>query len=425
MTERVAVVAPEPEAPAEAVREAGGEPFGVRIPEYPAGWGVALVREWVADRLEIELGALAPDALVFEGGSPAEVAGVLAAGVRLDLPAAHAGSTDAATTSVFDAAVAALGFAPFSAEKERLTAAVGAALGAVGEKGLSAKRLVDSFSLANALRVGVSLGAGPETLVHLAALGREAEVVGFPRMMRVLTPETPAVTHPGSGWYRSVGFGGLLGHLEGSLHDARTVAGPLKSFATDPEAEPPAEEAYTCEFVRARASGAEVLCRVPAVVDEVSGICRVFSSEAVAVAAVEDLDGEPEEAVFLVVRGSGAGGGPGLMVLGELGEAIRDLGLSGRVSVLTDGLAPEATVGSWASAFTPEAVSGGVIGRLADGDLFRVDLAEDRMLTSVTAEEISGRRGFRRPARRDRGLAAYAQRYAKSSLPAFEGATFA
>jgi dihydroxyacid dehydratase/phosphogluconate dehydratase len=86
---------------------------------------------------------------------------------------------------------------------------------------------------------------------------------------------------------------------------------------------------------------------------------------------------------------------------------------------MTDGLAPEDTVGAWTSLFTPEAAAGGVLSMLCDGDILRIDLTEGRIRTR--AREIDSRepREFSNSAG-----TAYAARYARTALPALEGAGF-
>ena len=146
------------------------------------------------------------------------------------------------------------------------------------------------------------------------------------------------------------------------------------------------------------------------------GECRVFDSEKEAVRAV--VAGDVEEGALVVVRGCGARGGPGLLCLDGLAEAMLEAGLS--VSVVTDGVAPEAAPGVWASMFAPEAAMGGVIGLLRDGDALRLDFVEARIRTVVASEEIKEREAFvaRRPA------SGYGARYAATALPALEGAGF-
>src|ERR671912_537369 len=70
-----------------SILEAGGEPVVLGLPtERPAG-GVALHREWVADWTEAFCSTNKLDALLLSATEPAELAGLLIAALRLDLPA--------------------------------------------------------------------------------------------------------------------------------------------------------------------------------------------------------------------------------------------------------------------------------------------------------------------------------------------------
>jgi dihydroxy-acid dehydratase len=89
------------------------------------------------------------------------------------------------------------------------------------------------------------------------------------------------------------------------------------------------------------------------------------------------------------------------------------------VPVMTDGLAPQAAPGTWASLFTPEAAAGGVLSLLRGGDTLRIDLAEGRIRTGARGVESREPEVF--PGAPSTG---YAARYARSALPALEGAGF-
>jgi dihydroxyacid dehydratase/phosphogluconate dehydratase len=91
------------------------------------------------------------------------------------------------------------------------------------------------------------------------------------------------------------------------------------------------------------------------------------------------------------------------------------------VPVLTDGLPPENARGTWASLVTPEVALGGVVGRLRDGDLLRLDLAQGLIRTGVRAGEFGRREPLAIPLFSGFG---YAARYARAALPALEGAGF-
>ncbi|HEX6710468.1 MAG TPA: dihydroxy-acid dehydratase [Rubrobacter sp.] len=327
---------------------------------------------------------------------------MLIAALRLDLPTVCVSPSG----TPFSAALAALGVAPISDEPASIATAI------VGSDGLRTTELVDNFSLANALRAGVAAGGGPELLVHLAAVSLEAGVSGFSQMVRVLAPETPEAD---PGWLREFGVAGLLASLDDILHDVRTVAGNLKENL--PPVPPPPGAYSRLAFVRARASGAEAVCRVREGVTEAAGQCRVFSSEEEAVQAVRR--GEVGVGTMLVAGGCGPRGGPGLLRLDALARSLREAELE--VPVVTDGLAPEGAPGIWISLFTPEAAAGSVLSLLRDGDSLRIDLAEGRIRTGVEAREFGRREPREFPARAGTG---YAVRYARTALPALEGAGF-
>ena len=390
----------------DAVSAAGAEPAPLRLsPARPPG-GVALAREWVADSAEISCADANPGALLLASGSPEELFGMLLAATRLDLPAVCAPPAG----TPLSAALTALGLAPTSGD----AAGVAGELAAGG--GPRPSGLLDAFSLSNALRAGVAAGGGPELLVHLSALARESGVVGFPQMVRVLAPETPAAD---PAWTRGNGVPALLASLGDGLHDVPTVTGLLREGL--PPASGTPDEHHRLLLVRARASGAEVVCRVPAVAPDgnpdVAGGCRVFGSEEEAVRAVRG--GEAPEGVVLVVNGCGPRGGAGLLRLDALGAALREAGSP--VPVVTDGLPPADVAGTWACLFAPEAVLGGVTGRLRDGDTLRISFEEGRIRTGVGAREIAGREPYP-PA--GRAGAGYADRYARSALPGLQGAGF-
>ena len=396
----------------QGVREAGGQATLRTGPGgYPQG-GVVLVREWLADYVPPECASTQLfyygselDALLLKAWRVEELAGLLIAALRLNLPtvvAPYGGRP-------FDIVPYALGLAPLDKEPVKVAVEVAQA------GGPRPRDLVDSFSLANALRAGLSAGAGPELFVHLAAIAREAGVVGFPQMMRVLGSESPEIFAPPDA-------PALLAALGDTIHDTETVTGRLKERLSERALGSPYEVPFPqsrLAFVRGRASGTGAVCRVSGAATEVSGECRVFSSEDEAVQALES--GDISGGHLLVVAGCGPRGGPGLLRLDRLGFALEVAGLAEEVPVLTDGLPPAGAAGSWVSLFSPEAALGGVIGLLRDGDTLRFDLVEGRIRTGVSADDLASREPFAVPARPPFG---YAARYARTALPALEGAGF-
>ena len=340
------------------------------------------------------------DGLLLDAARPEDLAGMLVAALRLDLPTV---CMPPASLPLL-ASLVGLGLTPNTGDPANTAVII------AESDGPWPRGLVDDFSLANALRAGVAAGGGPEILVHLAAIAREAEVAGFGQTMRVLTAETREAEPE---WLQEYGVVGLLSSLGDTLHDVPTVTSNLK---VNLPPEPPALEEYSrLVFVRARASGAEGVCRVRKGVTEAAGECRIFASEEEAVSAVRN--GEVGEETMLVAGGCGARGGPGLLRLDALGRSLKEAGLE--IPVLTDGIAPGDVAGEWTSLFTPEAAAGGVLSLLRDGDALRIDLTEGRIRTRAGEFDSREPNGFS-----ESTGTAYAVRYAGAALPALEGAGF-
>ena len=406
---RIGVPYLEPSAHPDAIHEAGGEPVPLRLPRTPPGGGVALVREWIADAVQISCAHEHLDGLLVAAEDPEVLGGFALAALRLNLPTVVAPAREVRLFATF----AALGLAPLVADPAKVVLDL-----ATGD-GLRPRELIDGFSLANALRAACSLGDGPETLVHLSAIAREGGALGFDRMLRVLVPETPLLVEPGSGWVEEHSVAGLFAYLGEALNDMLTVEGKLREILPPAPPAPPPSAASHLVFVEGRASGTQALCRVSESHKEVAGECRVIHSEKCAVRAVEGGSFDPNS--LLVVGGCGPQGGPGLLRLDLLAQALRACGTEARTSIITDGLPPMETEGTWISIFSPEAAAGGVIARLRDGDTLRIDLTGGRIRTGVKAGELEGRDSYRFP---EPGVAGYAARYARSALPALEGAGF-
>lgn len=366
---------------------------------------MALIREWTADVVASSSYAENLDALLLDSECPAELMGLLLASLRLDLPAVAVSRKT--STSV---ALGALGVSPLVGDPAETVVDI------ARSGGPTPKKLAGTFALANALRAGLSVGAGPELLVHLAALSRESNATGFSHMLRVLTPETPVVAGLDSVWFEKHGTAGLLAYLGDAIHSVPTVTGQLKSAL--PEApNDPGEKGARMVFAKGRASGTEAICRVHAESEEISGECRVFGSEedAVQAASKEDLS-----SAIIVVGGYGPRGAPGLHRLDRLGEALDEAGIAENAIVMTDGLAPD-EAGTGISLVSPEATADGVIGLLRDGDVLKIDLESGRIRTRVSAQELESREPYSGTKPSGYG---YAARYARSALPGLEGGGF-
>jgi len=159
-----------------------------------------------------------------------------------------------------------------------------------------------------------------------------------------------------------------------------------------------------------------------------SGPARVFDSEEAAFAAVEK--GAIKAGDVVVIRYEGPKGGPGMREMLAVTAALVGEGLGDSVALLTDGRFSGATHGLMAGHVAPEAVNGGPIAAVADGDIITFDIPKRQLNVGLTAAEIQKRMAsWKPPAPRfvNGVMAKYALLVSSSSLGAVTSlpATFA
>jgi dihydroxy-acid dehydratase len=149
------------------------------------------------------------------------------------------------------------------------------------------------------------------------------------------------------------------------------------------------------------------------------GPARVFESEEDAMAAVTARTIKPGD--MIVIRNEGPAGGPGMREMLGVTAALVGLGLGEEVALLTDGRFSGATHGLMAGHVAPEAVRGGPIGLVRDGDEITLDVTARRLDVNLSEEELAERAlAYRAPERPYPGPAL--AKYARLVSSAAEGA---
>jgi dihydroxy-acid dehydratase len=151
------------------------------------------------------------------------------------------------------------------------------------------------------------------------------------------------------------------------------------------------------------------------------GPARVFDGEEDAMAAV--LAHEISEGDVVVIRGEGPAGGPGMREMLAVTAALVGEGLGESVALITDGRFSGATHGFMAAHIAPEAVRGGPIGALRDGDELTIDVDRRRIDVALDDVEIAQRLlAYTQPPRADEHIDVAIRKYAKLVGSAAEGA---
>lgn len=147
------------------------------------------------------------------------------------------------------------------------------------------------------------------------------------------------------------------------------------------------------------------------------GNAKVYDSEETALKAI--LNGEINEGDVVVIRYMGPKGAPGMPEMLLPTAAIAGMGLQ-RVALITDGRFSGATRGPCIGHVSPEAMEGGNIALVENGDTIEIDIPARKLTVDLSSEELSERRTKWKP--KERKLHGYLARYAKLVSSADKGA---
>ena len=125
--------------------------------------------------------------------------------------------------------------------------------------------------------------------------------------------------------------------------------------------------------------------------DSFEGPARVFDGEAAAMEVI--LAGGIEPGDVLVIRYEGPKGGPGMREMLAITGALKGAGRGGDTALVTDGRFSGGTHGFCVGHVAPEAVDGGPIAFVREGDRIRIDTVSHSIDLDVPAAEIEARKG--------------------------------
>ncbi len=315
--------------------------------------------------------------------------------------------------------------APFSA-RLILARQTGAVAVEVARQGWTARRFLTPASLLNALAVDAALGCSTNTVLHLMAIANEAEVDLKLEDFNVVAATTPnLVKLSPSGSYHMEDLhraGGIMAVLK-RLGEAGLVDGSVPTIAgvdmgtqyqaacvADDEVIRPLDNPYretgglAMLFGNLAPRGAVV--KESAVLPEMlvhRGPAMVFDDEPTLMEAIEADRIVPGTVV--VIRYVGPKGGPGMPEMLTPTSALAGAGLDSSVALITDGRFSGASRGASIGHVAPEALDGGPIALVKDGDMISIDIPGRSLALEVEEEEMEQRRmAWQRPAREHSGV---------------------
>jgi dihydroxy-acid dehydratase len=327
--------------------------------------------------------------------------------------------------------------------KLELAVQVGELVMDVLRRGQRPSDIITKQALENAIAAVAMSGGSTNGVLHLLAVAREMGVPLAIDEFDAISERTPLLCdlQPGGQYvatdlYEAGGVPLVLKRMleAGVLHaDAPTVTG-----ATIGEHAAEARETDGQRVVRAldeplKPTGGFAILRGNVAPDGCvvklagherrrhTGPTRVFDGEEAAMAAV--LAKQIGEGEVVVIRGEGPAGGPGMREMLSVTAAIQGEGLGESVALITDGRFSGATHGFMAAHIAPEAVRGGPIGALRDGDEITIDVDSRRIDVALSSEQIAERlRAYTPGPRADEHIDVAIQKYARLVGSAAAGA---
>jgi dihydroxy-acid dehydratase len=312
------------------------------------------------------------------------------------------------------------------------------------ERNIRPRQILTKAAFENAIAVVNALGGSTNAVLHLLAIAHEAEVdLDLDDFNRVAA-RVPHIADmkPGGKFHmidldRVGGVPMVLKHLldAGLLHgDCMTVTG--KTMAENlAEIDPPAPDGtvvYPVSQPIDVEGGLNVLTGTLApkgAVVKVAGLshdqrvfegpARVFEGEDGAMDAI--LAGSIEPGTVIVIRYEGPKGGPGMREMLAVTGALKGVGRGHDCALITDGRFSGGTWGFCIGHVAPEAVDGGPIAFVEDGDLIRVDVPNLRLDLVVDDSTIARRKtNWKLP--EPRYTSGFLAKYAKLAQGAEKGA---
>jgi dihydroxy-acid dehydratase len=289
----------------------------------------------------------------------------------------------------------------------------GEAVVAMLREGITARQIMTREAFENAIAVVMALGGSTNAVLHLLAIAREAEVdLTLDDFNRIgdRVPHLGDLKPFGRYVMNDVDkIGGIPVVMKalleaGLMHgDCLTVTGRTLAENLADVAPPDVDGNIIRELSRPiHATGGITILKgslAPegAVVKSAGfdesvfeGTARVFDGERAAMDALEA--GHVVAGDVVVIRYEGPKGGPGMREMLAITGAIKGAGLGKDVLLMTDGRFSGGTTGLCVGHVAPEAVDGGPIAFVRDGDRITLDVANKRLDVAVDEAELAARR---------------------------------
>lgn len=309
-------------------------------------------------------------------------------------------------------------------------------------KNIRPRDIMTAEAFENALTADMALGCSTNSMLHIPAIANECGISINLDMANAISAKTPNLCHlapAGHAYMEDLNAAGgvyaVLNELakKNLIHtDTMTVTGKTLGeniqgcINKNPDIIRPIDNPYSptggIAVLKGNLAPDRCVVKRSAVAAEMMqhrGPAKVFNSEEEAIAVIRS--GDIQKGDVVVIRYEGPAGGPGMREMLSPTSAIAGMGLDKDVALITDGRFSGATRGAAIGHVSPEAVSGGNIAYVQDGDMISIDIPNYTITLEVSDEELEKRKQTMPILKKDH-LTGYLKRYAKLVSSADKGA---
>lgn len=297
------------------------------------------------------------------------------------------------------------------AKRMHVAYASGEAIVDLTKKQITARQIITSESIKNAVLLTSAIGGSTNAALHIPAIAYEADVHfnidifdEISRSTPLIAKMNPAASANVIDFYESGGVPAVMAELLPLLKkESITVTGQSIGENLAGYSSPDNEVIKTFAKPFSAAGGLAVLygnlapesaITKPAAIDPemliFAGPARVFNSEREANKAI--MANQIKTGDVLVIRYEGPKGGPGMPEMFKAMKLLHGLGLAKDVALVTDGRFSGTNNGCFIGHISPEAMEGGSIALVEEGDLISIDIPGKELKLKVGADILAERK---------------------------------
>ena len=329
--------------------------------------------------------------------------------------------------------------AAYTGARRLLAKRAGAAVLDLIKKDIKPRDIMTREAFENAITVDMGIGGSSNTVLHLTAIAHEAGIElpaplfdEISRRTPYITKLSPAGKHHMTDLNEAGGIPAVMHELakKNLIHlDALTITGTVGDRIKDAEVldrnvihsvDDPYRKEGGIAILKGNLAPDYAVVKASAVADDMltyEGKAKCYNSETEACDAI--MAGDIHDGDVVVIRYEGPKGGPGMQEMLNPTAVITGRGL--KVGLITDGRFSGASQGACVGHISPEAMEGGPIALIEDGDVIVIDIPNRRLELKVSDEELARRKAnWHQPEPKIK--TGYLSRYAKLTTSASTGA---